>query len=75
MVAFLAGVSGRNVARPVMEYKHGQEPVLTPLHEGVGKAALDLNKRPEHVLKDLAISKKVSVKNADTESKNKNSYA
>lgn len=67
MVAFLAGASGRNVARPVTEYKQGQDPVLTPLHGGVGKAALAPKRRPEHVMKDLATSKKVSTKNTDSE--------
>ena len=68
MVAFLPGASGRNVARPVTEYKQGHwDPVLTPLHGGVGKAALAPKRRPEHVMKDLATSKKVSTKNTDSE--------
>lgn len=75
MVDFLAGDSGRNVARRVTEYKQGQEPVLTPLHGGMGKTALVLDRRPEHVMKDLATSQKVSAKNADSEKKNNNSYA
>lgn len=62
MVAFLAGVSGRNVARPVMEYKQGQDPVLTPPHGDVGKAVLAPNRRPEHVMKDLATPQKSKYK-------------
>ena len=61
MVDFLAGVSGRSVARHVTEYRRGQELVLTPFLGGTGKTVPAIDRRPEHVsVKDLATCLKVS---------------